>query len=132
MSAEDVEIVREVLAAWNEGDLDAMLRRLSDDWEWHTAQLFPGVDRVYRGRDGFVRFWETFREPWETIRLRVERLEDLGDGVLALITFHGRGKDSGVEGTTEYANVLTLRDGLITFQMGYPDWASALEAVARP
>jgi ketosteroid isomerase-like protein len=129
MSEENVEIVRETFDAWNRGDLPAMEAYVDPDWEWRTAQKFPGVDAVYRGKEGFRQFWSTFREPWESIRAELERVEDLGHGqVLALITFYGKGKGSGVDVTTEYANVATIRDGLWVYAVGYSDWQSALEA----
>jgi ketosteroid isomerase-like protein len=130
MSQQNLEIVRAAMETWNQGDLDAALEYVSQEWEWHTARLFPGTDAVYRGKQGFTRFWNTFREPWESIRVQVERIEDLGgDRVLALFMFYGKGKLSGVDVTTEYANVFTLRDGRVTYQVGYGDWKSALEAV---
>ena len=129
MSRENVEIVREVFDAWNRGDLDRIRDFISPEWEWQTAQLFPGVEAVYHGKEGFTRFWNTFREPWATIRVDIERIEDLGDRVLVLMTFYGKGKESGVDVTTEYANLITMRAGLATHQVGYGDWKSALEAV---
>jgi hypothetical protein len=65
----------------------------------------------------------------ESIHIELERIEGLGERVLALFTFYGKGKASGVDVTAEYANVFTLRDGLITYQVGYGDWKSAIEAV---
>jgi ketosteroid isomerase-like protein len=129
MSKENVEIVREVFEAWNEGDLKRVHDHMSPDWEWHPAQLFPGTDAVYRGKEGFTRFWNTFREPWESIRIELARVEDLGDRVLVLFIFYGKGKGSGVDVRTEYANVITFRDGLAVYQVGFGDWDSALEAV---
>lgn len=129
MSRENVGIIRDVNEAWNRGDLERLYGYMSPDWEWHPARLFPGTDAVYRGKEGFTRFWNTFREPWESIRLEIERIEDLGDRVLVLFTFYGKGKGSGIEVTAEYANVVTFRDGLATRQVGYADWKSALEAV---
>jgi ketosteroid isomerase-like protein len=129
MSRGNVEIVRTALEAWNRDDLEGFLEYVSPEWEWHPARLFPGTDAVYHGKQGFTRFWNTFREPWESIRIEVERIEDLGDRVLVLIMFYGKGKLSGVDVTTEYANVLTLRDGLVTYQVGFGDWKTALEAV---
>jgi ketosteroid isomerase-like protein len=129
MSQENVELVRESFDAWNRGDLDNFLENISPEWEWHPARLFPGTDAVYHGKEGFTRFWNTFREPWESIRVEVERIEDLGDRVLALMMFHAKGKGSGVDVTGEYANVFTIRDGLVTYQVGYGDWRSALDAV---
>ncbi len=129
MSQRNVEIVREVFEAWNRGDLERIHEYLSPEWEWHPARLFPGTDAVYCGKEGFTRFWKTFREPWASIRIELERVEDIGDRVLVLFTFYGKGKGSGVDVRTEYANVITFRDGLAIYQVGYGDWKSALEAV---
>jgi ketosteroid isomerase-like protein len=124
-----VEIVRTQLEMWNRGDLEGSLKYISPEWEWHPARLFPGTHAVYRGKQGLRRFWNTFREPWESIRIEIERIEDLGERVLVLLKFYGTGKKSGVDVTQRYANVVTFRDGLITYQVGYGDWESALEAV---
>jgi ketosteroid isomerase-like protein len=118
----------DAFVSWD-ADLEGARKYYAPDWEWRTAQLFPGTDAVYRGKDGFARFWNTFREPWNSIHVELERIEDLGDRVLVLMMFHGKGKWSGVDVTREYANVITLRGGLVTYQVGYPDWRSALEAV---
>lgn len=128
MSQEDVNLVREGFEDWNRGDLESLLENITPDWEWRPAGVFPGTDAVYRGKEGFTKFWNTFREPWENITIDLERVEDLGDRVLALMTFHGRGRESGVDVTVRYANLFTFDGGVITYQVGYADWESALEA----
>ena len=121
--------MHDFVAAFNRGDLDWILDHIAPDWEYQTVQLFPGMDRVYRGRDGFIRFWENLREPWETITIEIERVVDLGDQVVDLQTFRGKGRKSGVETTQEYANVSTVRGGLVSRMVGYgPDWDAALKA----
>ena len=46
-----------------------------------------------------VEFWTTFiEEPWALFRLEVAALDPAGDDrVLALITFHGTGRETGEE-----------------------------------
>jgi ketosteroid isomerase-like protein len=128
MSEENVELVRQAYEAWNRGDLDWLLDHITPDYEWRTAQLFPDTDAVYRGREGFRQFWNTFREPWETVLIEVERIEPIGDDrVLALLRFHGRGRD-GVEVKVEYANLLTIENGVASENVGFADWQQALEA----
>ena len=129
MSQENVEIVRRGFDAWNRGDIEGFRAYISPEWEWHPARMFPGTDTVYHGAEGFTRFWKTFRAPWESMRAEAERIEDLGDRVLALMTLTGRRKGSDVEVTSEYANVFTLRDGLVIYQVGFDDWKTALKAV---
>jgi ketosteroid isomerase-like protein len=128
MAEGDVELVLEGYAAWNRGDLQWLLDHGSPDYEWRPTQLFPGIDAVYRGHAGMEKFWSTLREPWESLRIEVDRVEDLGDAVLALFTFHGKGRDSGAEVTLRLANVFRYRDGVAVEGVSYGDWDSALEA----
>jgi hypothetical protein len=68
------------------------------------------------------------REPWETFQIGVERIEPIGDDrVLALLRFHGRGRD-GVAVEAEYANLFTMENGVASRNVGFADWQSALEA----
>jgi ketosteroid isomerase-like protein len=128
MSEENVELVREGYEAWNRGDLEWQLDHITPDFEFQTAQLFPDTEAVYRGREGYTQFWRTFREPWESVLIEVERIQPIGDDrVLALLRFRGRGRD-GVEVTLDYANLLTIENGMATLNVGFADWQRGLEA----
>ena len=71
--ADNVERYREALEAWNRRDLVWILEQAAPDLEFHTAQLFPGIEPVYHGREGMVEFWTTFiEEPWALFRLEVD------------------------------------------------------------
>jgi ketosteroid isomerase-like protein len=125
MSRENVEIVRQAFEAWNRGDLEWLLDHITPDYEFHTAQLFPDTEAVYRGREGLIQFWNLLREPWETFLVEVERLVPIGeDRVLALLRFHGMGRD-GVEVKLEYANLFTIENGMASLNVGFADWQSA-------
>jgi ketosteroid isomerase-like protein len=129
MSEENVELVRHTYEAWDRGDLQWLLDRVTPDFEFRTAHLFPDTEDIYRGREGLERFWNTFRAPWETLLIEVERLEPIGDDqVLALLHFHGQGRD-GLEVTLEYANLFTIENGMAALIVGFGTWQEALEAV---
>ncbi len=128
MSQENVEIVRRLYDAFNAGDLEATLDLTAPENEFHPSGIFMDTERTYRGREGYSEFWHTFREAWETITVNVERIEDLGEQVLVLGTFHGRGHGSGVGVTREAAWLVTLRDGLFAQSRTFVSWAEALEA----
>ena len=128
MSDENVEIVREAFDAYNRDDLEASLDRLAPEFEFRPSGLFMDTSRVYRGREGWTEFWHTFRAAWDSITISVERIEDLGEQVLVLGTFHGKGHESGVEVTRESAWLQTLRGGLIAQTQTFTSWAEALEA----
>jgi ketosteroid isomerase-like protein len=128
MSQENVELVRRAIEAWNRGDLDAIVATLHPDVEYVTTGLFPGLDPAYHGHDGFRRFWQDFRETWESLSIEIHELRDAGERVLLLCTFNARGRD-GLEVRRQVASVATIRDGLNVRHENYGDWTTALEAV---
>ena len=127
MSLENVERVRQGYAAWNRGDMDAMLALLDSDFEYITSGVFPGLAPVYRGHQGFQDFWRDFRETWEILNIELNEARDAGQQVVMLLTFHARGRDS-LEVRRQFGNVWTLRDGLAVRCEAYGDWSEALEA----
>jgi ketosteroid isomerase-like protein len=56
MSQENVELVRQVYEAWNRGDLEWLLNHTTPDFEFRTVRLFPDLEPVYRGHEGFRHF----------------------------------------------------------------------------
>jgi len=127
---ENVERYREALDAWNRRDLVWILEQATPDFEFHTAQLFPGIEPLYRGRQGMVEFWTTFiEEPWALFHLVVNEMVAIGDErVLALLTFTGTERDSGEEVTTPYAHLATFRGDEVARIDAYADWDEARAA----
>lgn len=130
--SDNLERYREALDAWNRRDLVWILEQASPELEFHTAQLFPGLEPVYRGREGMVRFWTTFiEEPWALFRLEVESLEDVSDDrVLALICFYGTERETGDEVELRYAHLATFDGELVTRIEAFTDWEEARRAAA--
>ena len=96
---------------------------------WKSSGVFPGTDSIYRGHAGLRRFWTTFREPWESLQVRVDQVRDLGDQIVLLGTFEGHARD-GMSVQREaawnfggYVGDLALRVD------AYGTWKEALEAV---
>ena len=114
MSQENVDLLSRGLDAWNRADLAATLELLSEDFEFRPMRgLFFDIDPVYRGHDGWNRFWKIWRGAWESVTIRVERIEDLGDRVMAVITFDGVGRGSGAQVSMSFGQIWTISDGLI-------------------
>jgi hypothetical protein len=127
---DNLERYREALDAWNRRDLVWILEQASPELEFRTAQLFPGLEPVYHGREGMVEFWTTFiEEPWALFRLEVESLEPVGDdGVLALICFYGTERESGEEVELKYAHLATFDGDLVSRIEAFSDWDEARAA----
>jgi ketosteroid isomerase-like protein len=127
-----IERYREALDAWNRRDLVWILEQGTGDFEFHTAQLFPGVAPVYRGREGMVEFWTTFvEEPWALFRLEVDSVERAGPNrVLALLTFHATDREHGEEVERPYAHLATFSGGLVARVDAFASWDAARHAAA--
>jgi ketosteroid isomerase-like protein len=128
MSQENVEVVRRWVEAWNRGELDQMLAPFHPEVEWRPSGAFPGLDPVYRGHDGFRRFWREFTEPWESFQIKPGEERDCGEQVLSLGSFEARGREE-LKVRRPTASVWTFRDGQVISVQVYADHAQALEAV---
>jgi hypothetical protein len=60
--------------------------------------------------------------------MTTDRLEDLGDRVLYLGEFRGKGRESGIETSVEAAAIMTIKDDLVVDMRSFVAWAEALEA----
>jgi ketosteroid isomerase-like protein len=128
--SDNVDHYRDALDAWNRRDLVWILEQAAPDLVFNTAQIFPGIEPAYHGREGMVEFWTTFiEEPWALFRLDVDELEAVDDDrVLALITFHGTERDSGEEVSRQYAHLATFRGEEVSRIDAFEDWDEARKA----
>jgi uncharacterized protein len=124
------ERVREYYEAANRRDIDAFFQKLSPEFEFHTAGAFPDLDSVYRGREEFLDFLFKFQDPWEAISIEPHELIEAGPRVLAMISFHARGRD-GIEVELELAHLWTIEDGVALRLDAYADQDQARKSLRR-
>jgi ketosteroid isomerase-like protein len=133
MSEENVKMIRRGVAAWNEGHIERVLGLFHPELEFRPEQtdegqpIFPGLDPLYAGPDGFRKFWRDWNAIFEEISQEIERTAADQDHVVILAHFHGvvRG---GVHADRRIATAFTLRDGLVWRISSFPRWEDALEA----
>src|SRR5215208_2300121 len=129
MSQANVEVVRRLFGARNEGDIEAMLVCLTPDIEFdYSASRGPWAG-MYRGHEAVRRGWETLPEAFDHVRWEADEFIDAGDAVVVPARFFYRGRGSGVEGVAQGAQVYWLQDGRIMHFLQCQDRAQALEAV---
>jgi ketosteroid isomerase-like protein len=131
VSGDNVELAREGYEILNRGEADRFVAEyVHPDYEFHTGVDVPSIPSVVRREEmrAWIRQW--YEEPWEAqLQMDVDRIEELEDGrVLALLTLRARGRESGIPVDTEYAHILTFRDGLCLRADGFPSWKQALAA----
>ena len=128
MSQENVEVVRQAIEAFNEGDVEGSTAALAPEFEYVATGRVPGAEGVYRGPEGWGRFLELFWGEFEEARIEIRDLIASDDHVVAAQTFRGRGKQSGAETSWDLWQVWTLRDGKVVRGQGFTSKEEALEA----
>jgi len=128
MSEENVEIVRRATEAYTRGDLDEALASWSADavLDWSNSRGLEAA--VVRGRDEIRAYMEQFLEAFEEVRIELEDVIEVDEGVvIAENLAYFRGRD-GIEVTARSAWVITLRNGCQTSLTLYQSKADALKA----
>jgi ketosteroid isomerase-like protein len=123
MSQENVEIVRAMAAAYNRGDLDAMLEAYDPAVEFVT--LLQGTRH---GKNGLRRIYDENRETLSGYRLDPDEVIDAGDKVVVVARMGGAGRVSEIGLGDRIAFVVTFRNGLVVRQETFPSKDAALEA----
>jgi ketosteroid isomerase-like protein len=130
MSQENVEAYRRFLDAYNRRDVEAMLKELDAEVEYHPVlpMMLGGEATVYRGHEGVRRLFREVYDAFDEIHTEYSEVRDLGDRVVAIGRIRMRGKGSGAETESPAAVVIDFRHGKSIRIRTYLDPQEALEA----
>jgi ketosteroid isomerase-like protein len=129
MSEENVEVVRRIIDAINRRDVDAVVESGTEDFVMDLSNSRGLLSGVHQGRDKAREAFETFLEPWDSLRWEPEELIELGDDrVLTVSRLQMRGRGSGVEVNASGASIWTIRAGKAAAITLYQSKAEALAA----
>ncbi|HEX2414090.1 MAG TPA: nuclear transport factor 2 family protein [Thermoleophilaceae bacterium] len=127
MSQENVDKTLDFIAAYNRRDFDAALRSFDPevDWVLPPHQQFDSC----RGHDQIRRFWDGLDETFEKLSLEPREAVAAGNAVAVRLRYHGRGRGSGAELSTEmYHQVTWFRDGMVVRVEYFTSWPAARDA----
>jgi ketosteroid isomerase-like protein len=128
MSEENVEVIRDAIAAMNEGDFGRSMGHLADDVVLEAPAGIRGG--TFRGREAVGEWFGDWLRIFDwNVESDIREIAEIGDdGVLVVADTRGRGRGSGVEAAETFAWLYRLRDGKITRMDGYLSREEALEA----
>ena len=113
MSQENVDVVRAAYDAFNRRDLDALWPLLDPECEVDLANSM-GFDRSkYSGREGVLKFFESYWDSFDSITIEVEECIEGRDAVVVVIRAIGRGLGSGVEVDARGPHAWSFRGGRV-------------------
>jgi ketosteroid isomerase-like protein len=130
MSEENIELLRRAVEAYNRRDVEALNAELDPEVVWRPALpgMVEGGEPNYRGHEGIAQMFEDFAEVLDEIHFEYTDVRDRGDQVVAIGRLRTRGKASGAETVSAYANVAQVRNGKGIRIAGYLSLEDALRA----
>jgi ketosteroid isomerase-like protein len=119
------ELVRQGYAALAQRDFETMSRLAVPDFEMDmtTRVLNPAT---YRGEEGLRQFLTEIDELWESMDMKIERLLERDDEVLALLSVDIKGRGSGLTLQDRIAQHWIVRDGQLVRMRVIADQEQAL------
>jgi ketosteroid isomerase-like protein len=127
MSLENVETVKQAVAAVNERDIDRYLPLCTDDIELLTP--LGAIGGAYNGAEDIRRFFDDLEDTSPDFRLHLEHVEAIDeDRVLAFLHTSASGRTSGISTGVPTANVYDFLDGKIRRVRIFLDRDEAREA----
>ena len=120
------EVVRELAAAINADDVQSLARLLDPEVVQYGTRGGVDQDRIVRGREAVLAYWDEVGEVWESQTFEPEQVIEGGDVVVALWRETARIRDSDLEVESSTASLVKVRDGKVVELRGYMDPDEAL------
>jgi ketosteroid isomerase-like protein len=112
MSEQNVEIVRRFYAAWARNEIPGPVELIDPEVEYvNPAGAIESGTR--RGVSGFTHALGKVFEAWEFWHGAPQRLEAVGDEVVAVVRYAARGRGSGLEVEGSESALWTFRAGKV-------------------
>jgi ketosteroid isomerase-like protein len=128
VSQENIEVVRQVYAAYAAGGIEAVISFYAEDHVAYAVPEWPD-DSEYHGPDGLRKLSRQWTENFDNFGLDVRELRDVGDIVVALLEMTGQ-----IPGAAERVRQpvgavhCSRQNGLIAETRYFLSWREALEA----
>jgi ketosteroid isomerase-like protein len=128
VSQENIDLVRQTLAAYSRRDIEALRALNHPDLELDWSASRGSLAGVYRGLDEAFRFYAEYYETFEATLIKPDRFIDTGDFVVVPNVAYQRGRD-GIEVSARSTLVYTVHDRQVTRVCLYQEQDEALKAV---
>ena len=125
----NADLIRPIYEEWSRGNWRPNWDVYAADMEWGWSDEFPGLAGVYRDDSDPNSRLRAWLGEWEHWRAEADEFLEIGDYVVVLANYYGRGKNSGVEIRQEGAHVFKLRDGEVVRLEIFADRRKAIESV---
>jgi len=129
--ADDLATAREMIDAWNNGNVGRLIEFWHEDGVWEDLPDVP--DRsVIKGRTAIEDHLREVIELLGEMQISIEEIEMVGDEVLIDTKFHVSGSASGISLDTPMYHVVQFEDSLVRRYRSFSERAQAVAAATLP
>jgi hypothetical protein len=127
----NADTIRAVYAAFQRGDIPAVLAAMAPDIVWNEAENFPYADNnPYVGPDAILAgVFARLGGEWDGFAVKEEDLIDAGDTIVTLGRYGGAPKATGKKINAQFAHVWRFKNGKIVAFQQYTDTLQAMLAM---
>jgi uncharacterized protein len=126
---QNVATIRSLYEAFGRGDIPYILDRLDPAVEWRTPATVPFSKGLYRGPEEVAQFFAGIAEHIAEPSVETHEFLAVGDRVVALLRFRGRGAASGSPFDAPEAHIWRLSEGKVVEEQTYADTAAIVQAL---
>jgi ketosteroid isomerase-like protein len=123
--------MQDMYAAFGRGDIDTILRNVTDDCDWGTDTVIaPEVPwySIRRGRAGVGDFFATLDREVEFLSFAPTTFAAAGDQVFIHVDYEYQFRKNGKRAGTTAVHEYTIRDGNVARFRAYEDTAAVRDA----
>jgi len=113
MTPGNAELLRPIYEEWGRGNWRPNFELYDPHMEWGWSDEFPGLAGVHEDHEDPNPRLRAWLSGWEDWRAEAEEFLEVGDHVVVLAIYWGRGRGSGVEISQQGAHVFELRNGKV-------------------
>ncbi len=114
MSERDVELLSDGFSRLAVEGYESLMPLVHPEFEMTTPPGIAAEPQTYRGTDGLRRWWESFYEVMDEVRVEPTEFHDAGEGRVVVEAVLGAiGQTSGLEVTQNTYMLIHIRDDLM-------------------
>ena len=129
MSEDNVEVMRRGYEAYAERGVEGFLDSIDPEFELVTPPGLALEPQTYRGHEGVRRYFDSFYDAVDEVRLEAEEFIAAGNHVIVPFRLTTRGRASGIEASMQAVQVWEVRHGKAIRCDVYASVEEAREAV---
>ena len=127
----NADVIRGVYAAFQKGDIPAVLGAMAPDIVWNEAENFPYADKnPYIGPDAILAgVFARLGGEWDGFSVKEAELIDAGDTIVTLGRYGGAPKATGNKINAQFAHIWKFKNGKIVSFQQYTDTLQTMLAM---